>query len=290
MLVSIVIPVAKEGEDLYDRICSFDDNLKTIFTKHGFKYEILLVSDVYHPPTIKAMVKLANQGIARSLLLTKRIGKGGSIKNAIPYTKGDLIALLDADIPITVETLTKAITFMITENIDLLIANRTHRTHSLTRRTLSTAYNNLVRLLFRTGLKDHQAGFKILTKKAAITILTKRTRTDGLAYDTEIIVWAKKHGYKYQTINVTWKEQRKSSTIPPIRAILTMLADLIMLRLLTLGKKYVALQHLTIGNIIELSSTHTIGQEFMTVIEASGPKKHLLNILRKAYITIAFKK
>ena len=64
-----------------------------------------------------------------------------------------------------------------------------------------------------------------------------------------------------------------------------------MLRLLTLARKYVALQKLAIGRVVELSNIiHTIGQEFMTVIRASGPKKHLLDILRKLFIAVAFRR
>ncbi|RLG82245.1 MAG: hypothetical protein DRO40_08195, partial [Thermoprotei archaeon] len=172
--------------------------------------------------------------------------------------------------------------------LDLLIANRVYRTHSLLRRTLSTAYNTLVNLFFRTGLRDHQAGFKVLSRRAAEIILVRRTRTNGLAYDTEVIVWAKKHGLRYRAINVVWREQRAGSTIPPLRALITMFADLIMLRLLTLARKYVALQKLVVGRIIELSNIHTIGQEFMTVIRASELKKHLLDLLRRLYIVVAF--
>jgi len=288
-MASIIIPVAKEGEDLYHRIRSFTNTLSDLAKKHNFQYEVILVSDVYHTPTIKAMMKLSKQNIAKCLLLTRRIGKGGSIKNAVPYTHGDIIVLLDADIPISTEILYKAISLTAKFKLDLLVANRVHRTHTLPRRILSIAYNNLVNLLFRTGLQDHQAGFKILHRKAAEIVLMKRTRTDGLAYDTEIIVWAKKHGLKYRAINVIWEEQRTGSTIPPIRALLTMLADLIMLRLLTIGEKYVALQKLIIGRTIELNNIRTIGHEFMTVIRASGFKKYILDFLRKLYIAVAFK-
>jgi hypothetical protein len=69
-----------------------------------------------------------------------------------------------------------------------------------------------------------------------------------------------------------------------------MLADLTILRLVTLAEKYVALQKQAIGRVIDLSNTNTIGQEFMTVIRATGPKKHLLDILRKLYIVVAFRR
>ena len=290
MIASIVIPVAREGDSLYDRIESLHRNFTMLQDADNLSYEVILVSDVLHIPTIKAMMKLAKRGIARCLLLTRRIGKGGSIKNAIPHTQGDYIVLLDADIPVDPAVIHKAVLLANKQGLDLIIANRVHRTHNLLRRVLSASYNTLVNILFKTGLRDHQAGFKILSRRAAKIILTRRTRTDGLAYDTEVIVWAKKHGLKYRAVNVLWREQRTGSTIPPIRALLTMLADLAMLRLLTLASKYIALQKLAIGKIIELNSTRTIGQEFMTVIRASGPKKYILNALRKLYITVAFRK
>jgi len=64
---------------------------------------------------------------------------------------------------------------------------------------------------------------------------------------------------KYRAINVVWEKRRVDSTIHPLRALLTMLADLIMLRLLTLGRKHVALQKLAVGNVIGLSSIHRVG-------------------------------
>jgi glycosyltransferase involved in cell wall biosynthesis len=289
-MISIVVPVAKEGEDLYKRISSLHDTLSFLARNNGFSFEIILVSDLFHTPTIRALMRLARQGIARCLFLTSRIGKGGSIKNAIPYTRGNYIVLLDADIPVTSQTLYRAVLIAAKTGSDLVVANRVYRTHSPLRRVLSIAYNTLVNLFFKTGLRDHQAGFKVLSRRAAEIILVKRTRTDGLAYDTEVIVWAKKHGFKYLTIDVAWREQRKGSTIPPLRALLTMLADLTILRLVTLAEKYVALQKQAIGRVIDLSNTNTIGQEFMTVIRATGPKKHLLDILRKLYIVVAFRR
>lgn len=284
---SIIIPVAKEGPSLYDRIQGLASGLAKTCSE---SFEIVLVTDVLHTETLRAMARLAREGVAKSLLLTARIGKGGSIKNAVSYARGSYIVLLDADIPVTPGTICNALRLARIKQLDLVIANRVHRTHSTLRKALSTAYNTLVNLFFRTGLRDHQAGFKILSRKAAQVILTSRTRTDGLAYDTEIIVWAKKHNYKYQAINVAWNEQRKGSTIPPLRALLTMLADLVVLRLVTLGEKHVALRKVIIGRTISLENLTTIGNEYMTTIKTTGPKTSILQALRILYAAVAFRK
>lgn len=284
-MFTIIVPVANEGSNLYARVQALNDALSSM-PIDGF--EIILVTDFAHPPTVDVMKRIAKQGIANCFLLTKRIGKGGSIKNVIPYAKGDTFVLLDADMPVDAETLSKALAMMANDRLDLLIANRVYRMHGLLRRVLSTSYNNVCRFLFRTGVKDHQAGFKILSRRAA-SILASLVRTDGLLYDTELIVWIKRFRLSFQTINVVWREKREGSTIMPLRALLTMLADMILLRLLTFGGKYAALQRLSIGKIINLSNMNIVGQEYITVIRASGFKKQILNVLRKLYMAVAFK-
>ena len=230
----MVIPVAKEGDTLYNRIKALHKELSRHAEKHGIAYEIVLVSDVFHAPTLKAMIRLSKEGIARSLFLTRRIGKGGAVKNAVPYTRGRYLVILDADVPVEPAVIHGAALLAMKHEVDLLIANRVYRTHGLLRRLPSIGYNGLVNLLFRTGLRDHQAGFKVLGKRTAEMIPVGRTKTDGLAYDTELVVWAKKHKLKYKALDVAWKEQREGATIPPLRALLTMLADLIVLRLVAL--------------------------------------------------------
>ena len=65
-----------------------------------------------------------------------------------------------------------------------------------------------------------------------------------------LVVWAKKHGLKYKALDVVWKEQREVSTIPSLRALLTMFADLIVLRLVALVTKYAALQRHPVGDVV----------------------------------------
>lgn len=289
LIISIIIPIAKEGDSLFQRVASLSAALGELTKGQGIAYEIILISDVLHKPTLKAMMKLAKMRMARALFLTRRLGKGGSVKNAVRYARGAYLVVLDADVPVEPTVLHRAVMLAHKDKLDLVLANRRYRPHNLLRRTLSLTYNLLVNILFRTGIKDHQAGFKILSRRAAEIILTERTRTDWLGYDTEIIVWAKKYGFKYRVIDVVWKEQRDRSTIIPFRATMTMLADLIALRLLTVANKYAALRMTAVGKVVDLATLKPLGDAYMTIIEASGPKRFLFAFLRRLYIAIATK-
>ena len=55
---------------------------------------------MFHAPTLKVMIRLLKEGIARGLFLTRRIGKGGAVKNAVLYTRGRYLIILDADVPV----------------------------------------------------------------------------------------------------------------------------------------------------------------------------------------------
>ncbi|MCE4613749.1 MAG: glycosyltransferase [Desulfurococcales archaeon] len=287
---SVIVPVAREGESLYDRISLFASELGHLAVRHGFFYEILCVSDVYDRPTVWAMMRLAKRGLSKALFLTARVGKGGSIKNAMPYSMGDYIVLLDADMPVSAEVVYRAVLLTVRSSLDVLVPTRARRGHGVLRQLLSVAYNSVVNLLFRTGYRDHQAGFKVLSRRAALVILVGMTRTDGFAYDTEIIVWAKKHGLRHGTVNIAWNENREESTIAPLRALLTMLADLLVLRLLTLAGKHVALRRYGVGRVINLGNVHAVGREFTTAINVSGWKRFVVGVFRKLYVAVALYK
>lgn len=285
-MISIIIPVAREGEDLYNRISLFNEKLKILSLKYGFRYEIIVVTDVFHQPTIKALMKLVIERIAICFILTARIGKGGSIKNVIPFAKGDLIVLLDADLPVSSEMIYKVSSIAFRKGVDLLIASRVYREHTILRRMLSIAFNAIVNQLFRTKLNDHQAGFKILSKKAARIILIGRTRSEGFAYDTEVIVWAKKHNLRFMTIKVVWKECRKKPVFSMFRGLLTMVLDLVLLMLFSISGKYIALKRIPIGHVIDLSCRCVRCYEYMTVVNVSGFKKYIFSLLRLLYTAL----
>jgi len=283
-LVTIIIPVGREGAGLSDRLRNYISSLAQATPCRGYRFEVILVTDVHDDETLQELRRLTSDGGVKAYMLTKRLGKGGSIKNVLRYARGDTIVLLDADTPINPNTLCRVLRLREAAKADLIVANRLYRSHTLLRRLLSTGYNILVNILFHTGMRDHQAGFKVFTRRAAAILLLGRTRTDGLAYDTELIIWARHLGLRLRVVNVAWLEARKESTIPPLRSMLTMLADLLMLRLITIAGKLASLHRVPVGRVVDLSTGRTVGVEFMTIIEASGVKAHIFNLLRRLYV------
>jgi hypothetical protein len=88
----------------------------------------------------------------------------------------------------------------------------------------------IVRLIFRTGIRDHQCGFKAMRKEVAKQLIAK-TSNDGFVFDTELIVRAKKMGIPVEEVEIDWIERRpKRANTKWLRTSIEMMKDLIVLK------------------------------------------------------------
>jgi hypothetical protein len=65
-----------------------------------------------------------------------------------------------------------------------------------------------VRLLFMDGVRDHQCGFKAISREVAEVLLAK-SKSNGFFFDTEMILWCKKLGFPVIEVGVEWAETKK---------------------------------------------------------------------------------
>jgi hypothetical protein len=283
--VLFLVPVGKEGEALYESIRSIKENLSKASLENP--YDLVLATDINDIDTIDAMKTLSAENHCICYKLAKRVGKGGTVKNILGLYSGRICVIIDSDLAISTKTLRKAIESVTRSQADIVVGERISRSHGPMRRIMSIGYNTIVRILFRTGLQDHQAGFKVIGNSTADKII-EYIRTDGFAFDTEVIVWAKLLGMRVKKMPIVLEERRDpaQSTILPWRALLTMMADLILLRLLTLGRKRDALKRKPVGKIYDMDGKQ-ICDEFMTCI--SSGHKNLLSVLRAIYLAVAFR-
>ena len=284
LLVSFIIPVGREGERLASVMQEFVGRCTDV--RSPVEAEFILATDIGDPSTGAAMAALSKAGACRTYFLSTRIGKGGTIKNIVRLASGSVIVLLDADVPVRPSDIYRAVQMISEGRADLVIGRRVHRWDGATRAFLSVAYNSLVRVLFRTGLADHQAGLKVARAEVLKGSLPY-IRTDGLGFDTELIVWARRSKARISSMEVEWRQRRYeiSSNIVPLRALVTMLADLLFLRITTLRKGR-ALTRQTVGRILDWDGKY-VGPEYITMLDAGN--QYIMGFLRKLYAAVAFK-
>jgi dolichyl-phosphate beta-glucosyltransferase len=260
--VSFVIPVLNEGERLETELPLFIRACRAAGVESA---EYALATDNGNPETLMSLERLsANTGV-RALCLTQRIGKGGTFKNCVPYLRGKVVVLIDADLPVSVRDVTRALDTLKGKRADIVTADRVSRNHGALRVLLSAGFNTAVRIMFRTGVRDHHAGFKVFSSEALAKIVP-RVRSDGYEFETEMLVHAKKLGLKTATLKVRWKERRDrgSSSVRPLRTTLMVLMDLIALMVLSPARSAPKLERVAVGKVVDASSGKTLGPEYMT--------------------------
>jgi glycosyltransferase involved in cell wall biosynthesis len=150
-----------------------------------------------------------------------KLGRGKAIRNVWRQMVADVYVFLDADLATEMRFLKLLIEEVIEKGADLATGSRYLRgavvTRPLLRKMVSLAYNLAVRRIFGTGISDHQCGFKAFSRRAVQNVLPL-TREDGWAWDTELIVYSRKMGYRISEIPVYWNEKKTRRT--PLRRLL----------------------------------------------------------------------
>jgi dolichyl-phosphate beta-glucosyltransferase len=280
--VSVIVPVFNEASILEHNV----RNLRAKLDSIGVDYEILLCDDDSKDGTLSTAKSLLRDSTL-CLRFSTRIGKGGTIKNALRFATGDIIALIDADIPISSSDIENAVRRVLSGRKLVMGVRRRRPQTTIRRKVFSRAFNVMVKLLFRTGIEDHQCGFKLMDRAAAL-ILLPTIRSDHFLFDVELIANAKFLGIPDDTVEVEWLEAREDgdSKISSPKVILMMLIDMALLRISYVGRRrLLGLRQMEVGQVTDLGSGRTLTEQ-ITVIDTTHPQ--IIGILRKLYLSIAF--
>jgi len=146
----------------------------------------------------------------------ERLGRGKALREAWSVVQGDMYVYVDVDLA-TDLTKHEAYRNLITlqGQFDLVTGSRyiqgsaTNRPRL--RRVASVTYNCLVRLLFQSGVHDHQCGFKSFSHRL-VNCLAVKGRSDSWFWDTEVIVIATRMGFRVKEIPIDWEEKKGQRT------------------------------------------------------------------------------
>lgn len=227
-MISVVIPAHNEARTIERNIKRVEKYLKENFKK----YEIVVSEDGSTDGTDRILERLSKRKGIVSLHHGGRLGKGEAVKRGVFRSGGDLVFLLDADIPIELSSIRRLVERA--GEYDIVMASRllkgSKTTRSLSRSVASRCYNLLVRLLFSTGVQDHQCGVKVFRRGPLVKVLNE-TESRGFFWDTEVIVRSKSRGYTMGEVPVEWKDrEQKGSKVSVPREGFRMLKNMIKLR------------------------------------------------------------
>jgi dolichyl-phosphate beta-glucosyltransferase len=208
MNFSIIIPAYNEEKRLPKTLIQVAD-----FLRENYPNSEIIISDDGSTDGTVAYVRTFKSKIpVRIVQGPKRSGKGAAVKIGMLAAQGDWVLFMDADSSTTINQLKKLVPF--TGEAEVLIGSRYAGTEvkikqSFLRRIVSRVGNLVIRLLTSLNINDTQCGFKMFSKEASKRIFTL-LETKGWGFDVEVLMLARKLGYKIKEIPVVWRNSAGS--------------------------------------------------------------------------------
>jgi dolichyl-phosphate beta-glucosyltransferase len=224
-LLTIVIPAFQEE----NRIGPTLDELGHYLAHRApGEVEVIVVSGGSTDRTVVVALqyekKLAAQ--LRVLDLPAARGKGAAVRAGMSEAAGKFVLFTDADLAYE-PRLFDGFVARLQSGADLVIAQRAGATEyaGLARRWVATASRFVFERFITPGIGDTQAGLKAFTQSAAKDLFARQT-VDGLLFDVEILMLARRRNYRIDKAVVAWQD-KPGSTIRLPRDSARALLDLV---------------------------------------------------------------
>jgi len=215
-MLSIIIP-------------AYNEENKIVLTLEKFKKEISSSDEiiVVTEGSDKTAEICRKKGV-RVLEFENRLGKGGSVKEGVKAAKGEIIVLCDADYGFQEHASLKKLLAGFEQVSTTTRYSSIKIKGNIKRKIVSRGLNLLVRILFGLNLSDTQCGFKAF-KSDIIKEIMPAVKTNGFAFDIELLWLAKKKGYSIKEVPMRW-DYIEETTVNVYKTSIEIFKDIIKIR------------------------------------------------------------
>lgn len=227
--VEVVLPVYNEEQVLERNLSQLHDFLQ----KHlPWQWTILIADNGSTDRTPLLAQALAQKYPYVKAFHLPQKGRGRALKQALLQSQADIVCYMDIDLSTDLQALPPLLQ-AIEEGYDIAIGSRLLPTskvrRSLKREVISRLYNLLLRVTFGTKFKDAQCGFKALSRRAVLGLVPLVQNLNWF-FDSELLILAKRKGYRIQELPVSWVESERGSKVKVIKTSLEFLRGLLRMR------------------------------------------------------------
>jgi dolichyl-phosphate beta-glucosyltransferase len=232
--LSLVIPAYNEATRLPSTLAE----VAAFLAADSRPAEVIVVDDGSRDATSAVVRSLATTMPALHLIrLPQNRGKGYAVRTGVVNATGARVLFCDADGSTPMAELAR-LEAAVDAGADVAIGSRaladpeTTVERKLIRHVLGRTFHQLVKRLAVPGIADTQCGFKLFTEEAAQDLFS-RIRMDGFSFDVELLLLARRCGYRIAEVPVNWTHQ-PGSKVRVVRDGLRMARDVFRIRATTL--------------------------------------------------------
>ena len=146
------------------------------------------------------------------LIQLPKPGKGAAVRAGMLAARGAVCYMADCDLSTPASYVLDFLLFKRTCKADVVIGSRGMRkslvSQSVRRALSGYVFNTITRMLL-PDIRDTQCGFKMFTHQAAQAIFGN-LQLEGLAFDVEVLLEARRLGYKVVEMHVMWIQDPQS--------------------------------------------------------------------------------
>jgi len=205
---SVIIPAYNEAL----RLPSYLAEVIAYFDGRGESYEVLVVDDGSRDETAARVFEAQAEHSSVTLhRLAANRGKGFAVRAGMRAARGELRLMADADGATAIGEV-KRLEAAIHAGADVAVGSRAlpdpsvSRQVRLHRKLSGEVFNFLVRRMGVPDISDTQCGFKLF-RGAAAEALFGELRTDGFGFDVEMLLLARRRGYRVAEVAINWADQ-----------------------------------------------------------------------------------
>lgn len=214
--ITMVVPYYNPGPRFLPNL----EELAVALGAAGASFELIAVSDGSTDDSTASLDQFPREKL-RCVELASNQGKGQALRVGLSLGRGQYLGFIDADGDIPAMQIKRVVELVRTYEPDVVLGSKRHPLSEVDypplRRTLSWAYQQLVRLLFRLNVRDTQTGLKLIRRDVLAEVLP-RMLEKRFAFDLELLVVARRSGFRRFFEAPVRIQERFSSTIRPASA------------------------------------------------------------------------
>ncbi len=188
---SIVLPFYNEEKVVQDVLIELDSAL----SKQPFTYEIIAVvngSKDATPFIVDKVIKTHPK--IKKVSIPVNLGYSHGVITGLAAAQGNVLGFMDGDAQVSTLNLLRCYEKLREEMADFSIFQRESRGDGLTRKFCSAGYNSLMRVMFKTPVRDSNAKPKLFSRRLYAKMLP--LAATGWFIDAELLIKAKEHNAK----------------------------------------------------------------------------------------------
>ena len=176
---SVVCCFFNEKQILKNKFNEFLEKTK----KSPFSYEVFVCDNQSNDGTFEFLkeIESKNPKNFKFIFNSSNLGKGGSIKKCVSYSKGKYIVIFDIDEYAYEDLILADSILKKNKDIDFLVGSRSLKRNNIIYKTNyygAKVLSNLINLLFKTNIKDAAAATKFFRKEIYDSLKVKTTEFD----------------------------------------------------------------------------------------------------------------